>query len=164
MSKKIWLSLHLRNFDWKKSYVRPPLHIKWGESLRFKHPARFGVKSHSQPYFKKETKKTTTTTRLSLSFFRFFYRVGPVSEISLSLKILFNFRCVLIRGWACSPVPHILVFSNRDLGQRAEKFAIWALHFTPVIWMRAGRILAAWLASSCIACCVFHTISIPFTV
>lgn len=108
MSKKIWLSMHLRNFGWTKSYVRPHLHVKWGEILRFKHPARCGVKSHSQPVFKKE--KKTTTTRLSLSFFRFFDRVGPVSEISLSLKILLNFRRVLIRGWAGSLVPHILFF------------------------------------------------------
>ena len=28
-------------------------------------------------------------------------------------------------------------------------------------WM-AGRILAVWMASSCIACCIFHIISIPF--
>ena len=109
MSKKIWLSMHLRNFGWTKSYVRPHLHVNWGEVLRFKHPVRCGVKSHSQPDFKKEKKKTTT--RLSLSFFRFFDWVGRVSEISLFLKILLNFRCVLIRvGWAGSLVPQILFF------------------------------------------------------
>jgi len=131
MSKKIWLSLHLRNFGWTKSYVRPPLRVKWGEILRFKHATRFGVKSHSQPYFKKE-KKSTTTTRLSLSFFRFFDLVGPASEISLSLKILLNFRCALIRGWAGSPLPHILVFPTgiSVSGQKSLPYE----HFTS-LWL-----------------------------
>ena len=40
-------------------------------------------------------------------------------------------------------------FSNRDLGKRAEHFAILS-------------ILAARMALSCFACCVFHIISIPF--
>ena len=37
-------------------------------------------------------------------------------------------------------------------------------HFNPVTGMRAWWILATRMASSCIACCVFHIISTPFTV
>lgn len=35
-------------------------------------------------------------------------------------------------------------------------------HFSPVTGMKAGWILAARMASSCTAYCVFHLISIPF--
>ena len=35
-------------------------------------------------------------------------------------------------------------------------------HFSPVTGKKAGCILAVQMASSCIACCIFHIISIPF--
>ena len=35
-------------------------------------------------------------------------------------------------------------------------------HFSPVTAMKAGQILAARMTLSCLACCVFYIISIPF--
>ena len=45
MGKKIWLSMHPRNFGSEKivcttnvrPYVRPPRHVSWGEVLHFKY-------------------------------------------------------------------------------------------------------------------------------
>ena len=75
MGKKIWLPMHSRNFGSDKvvlTYVRPPLHVSWGETLHSKHLARFGGKSYGHRDFKRETerkKKTRTRTRKpSLSF------------------------------------------------------------------------------------------------
>ena len=43
MGKKIWLSMHPRNFGSEKivrtrPYVRPPIHVSRGEILHFKYP------------------------------------------------------------------------------------------------------------------------------
>ena len=37
-------------------------------------------------------------------------------------------------------------------------------HFSPVTGMKAGWILVVWMALSCIACYIFHIISIPFNI
>ena len=37
-------------------------------------------------------------------------------------------------------------------------------HFSPVTGMKAGWILVVWIALSCIACYIFHIISIPFNI
>ena len=60
MSKKIWLSMHSRNFGSDKivlTYVRPPLLLSRGETLHFKHPAFFCGKSHGHRDFKRETER-----------------------------------------------------------------------------------------------------------
>ena len=52
--------MHSRNFGFDKivlTYVRPPLHVSRGETLHFKHPARFGGKSHGHRDFKRETER-----------------------------------------------------------------------------------------------------------
>ena len=61
-------------------------------------------------------------------------------------------------GWLGS---RDLGFSNRDLGKRAGNFCHMNTSSRLPGWM-AGWILAVRMASSCIACCVFHIISIPF--
>ena len=58
-------------------------------------------------------------------------------------------------GWLGS---RDLVFSNRDLGKRAGNFAIWRLQTS----YGDKRVLVVRMASSCIACCIFHITSIPF--
>ena len=55
--------MHSRNFGSDKivlTYVRPPLHVSWGETLYFKHPARLGGKSHGHRDFKRETERKKT--------------------------------------------------------------------------------------------------------
>ena len=37
-------------------------------------------------------------------------------------------------------------------------------HFSPVTGMKAGWILVVWMALSCIACYIFHIMSIPFNI
>ena len=57
MGKKIWLSMHPRNLGNDKIvriYVRPPLHVSWGEILHFKQRERFGGKSHGHQDFETE--------------------------------------------------------------------------------------------------------------
>ena len=43
MGKKVWLSMQPRHFGSDKivrPYVRPPLDVRWGEILHFKHPVQ----------------------------------------------------------------------------------------------------------------------------
>ena len=52
-----------------------------------------------------------------------------------------------------------LGFSNQDLGKRAGNFAIWTLHPGYRDEQRDKFWRSGW---HCIACCIFHIISIPF--
>ena len=73
-------------------------------------------------------------------------------DFVFALNPLENFRCVHVRGRADS----VLGISVRGLKILPYE------HFSPVTGMKAGWILAARMALSCIAYCVFHIISIPF--
>ena len=65
-----------------------------------------------------------------------------------------KFRCVHMRGWA-DLVPENSVFPTGISGK--------GLDILPYEHMnKAGWILAILMASSCIACCILHIISIPF--
>ena len=72
MGKKIWLSMRSRNFSFDKivrTYVHPPLHVSRGETLHFKHPARFGDKSHGHRDFKRETERKNNNINKKAEFF-----------------------------------------------------------------------------------------------
>ena len=61
-----------RNFSFDKlvrTYVRPPLHVSRGETLHFKHPARFGGKSHGHRDFKRETERKNNNNNKKAEFF-----------------------------------------------------------------------------------------------
>ena len=67
-------------------------------------------------------------------------------------------------GWLDS---RDLAFFNRDLGKWVESCAIWTLYWArlPGWDLERDKFFcnrAAWMASSCFACCIFHIISIPF--
>lgn len=67
-------------------------------------------------------------------------------------------------GWLDS---RDLAFFNRDLGKWVESCAIWTLYWArlpgwDLEWDKFFCNRAAWMASSCFACCIFHIISIPF--
>ena len=60
------------NFSFDKivrTYVRPPLHVSRGETLHFKHPARFGGKSHGHRDFKRETERKNNNNNKKAEFF-----------------------------------------------------------------------------------------------
>ena len=69
-----------------------------------------------------------------------------VRDFALPLSPLWNFWCVHVRGGAGS-VPEILVSGLEILPYE---------HFIPVTGMKAGWTLVVRMASSCIACCIFH--------
>ena len=73
-----------------------------------------------------------------------------------SLLVLTSF---LESSWIGS-VPEISVFPT-GISVSGLKILPYE-HFSPVTGMKAGWILAAWMALSCIAYCVFHIIRIPF--
>ena len=72
MGKKIWLSMHPRNLGSDKIvriYVRPPLHVSWGEILHFKQRERFGGKSHCHQDFETEKPRTKLSLRLNFNVY-----------------------------------------------------------------------------------------------
>ena len=73
-------------------------------------------------------------------------------DLALPLNLLWNFRCVHMKGGA-GLVPKMLVSGLEILPYE---------HFIPVTGIKAGWILAVWMALSCFACCIFHIISILF--
>ena len=68
-----------RNFSFDKivrTCVRPPLHVSRGETLHFKHPTRFGGKSHGHRDFKRETeRKNNNNNKKAESFVRLNFNV-----------------------------------------------------------------------------------------
>ena len=70
MGKKIWLSMHPRDFGSEK--IVPTNVSTSTPSCAFEAPTSLGDKSHGHPDFKREQKTTTTTTttitETSLSF------------------------------------------------------------------------------------------------
>ena len=72
-------------------------------------------------------------------------------DLASLLNPLWNFRFVHMRGRA-GLVPKISVSWLEILPYKHSRLPGWM----------AGWILAVWMASSCIACCIFHIISIPF--
>ena len=82
-------------------------------------------------------------------------------DLAFPLNPLYNYWCVHKRRRA-GPVPEISVFPT-GISVSGLKFLPYAEHFSPVTQMKAGWVLAARMSSSsCIACCVFHVISITF--
>ena len=73
-------------------------------------------------------------------------------DLALPLNLLWNFRCVHMKGGA-GLVPKMWVNGLEILPYE---------HFIPVTGIKAGWILAVWMALSCFACCLFHIISILF--
>ena len=72
MGKKIWLSMHPKNFgseNW--SSVRcPPLHVSWGEILHFKYPRLLALKRWEPPgisEIKNNTNKADSFFRLNFN-------------------------------------------------------------------------------------------------
>ena len=62
--------MHLRNFGSDKivrTYGRPPLHVSWGETLHFKHPARSVVNRMATWTLREREKKQQQDSRV---FFR----------------------------------------------------------------------------------------------
>ena len=89
-------------------------------------------------------------------------RVGPISEISPYLQIL----CKIFDVWfiwegGLARFPRSRFFQPAGMSVSELKILPNEL-FSPVTRMKAGWILAALMASSCIACCVFHIISVLF--
>ena len=71
--------MHPRNLGSDKIvriYVRPPLHVSWGEILHFKQRERFGSKWHGHQDF--ETEKTRTKLSLRLNF------MSTLEELSIT--------------------------------------------------------------------------------
>ena len=62
MSKKIWLSMHLRK---NRSYVRPPIHVSQVEISHFKHLL---VSAGNRTVIWTFRKKEKTATKPTLSF------------------------------------------------------------------------------------------------
>ena len=83
----------------------------------------------------------------------------PRSRLSSESFVKFSFHCVHMRGRVGS-VPEISVFPT-GISVSGLKILPYEL-FSPVTGILAGWILAARMASSFIAYCVFHIISIPF--
>ena len=73
-------------------------------------------------------------------------------DLALPLNPLWNFRFVHMRGGTVS-VPKMSVRGLEILPYE---------HFIPITGIKVGWILAVWMALSCITCCIFHIISIPF--
>ena len=73
-------------------------------------------------------------------------------DLALPLTPLWNFQFVHMRGGVGS-VPNMWVSGLEILPYE---------HFIPVTEIKPGWILVVWMALSCIACCIFHIISILF--
>ena len=88
----------------------------------------------------------------------------PKESIHYSVSFLVLGRCKILCsyervGWLGSLD---LSFSIRDLAKRAENFAIRTLQPGYINWKPRGWTLVDQIAASCISCCIFHIVSIPF--
>ena len=80
-------------------------------------------------------------------------------DLALPLNHLEDFQCVDTRGMASS-VSKISVFPT-EISVSGLGILLYE-YFSPNTGMTVGWIMAVRMASSCIACCIFHIISIPF--
>ena len=88
----------------------------------------------------------------------FIWAQFPRSRLTSKSFVKF-FLCVHMKRRAGS-APEISVFPIGISVSRLEMLVYE--HFSPVTGMKAGWILVVRMASSCIACSIFHIISIPF--
>ena len=58
-----------------RTYVRPPLHVRWNKILHFKHPACFGGKLHGHLGFQREKKNNNNNNNKAESFCRLKFNV-----------------------------------------------------------------------------------------
>ena len=120
------MSYALKNFwFWQnRPYVRPSLHLSCGEIFLFKHPARFGGKSHGHPDFKREknNNKAESFFRPSLKIYvnlenRERARTGNKKQRILSSFEEKHQNFIIIRGTFCilsnfSSFPAILRYQS----------------------------------------------------